>query len=653
MILGTAGHVDHGKSTLVRLLSGTDPDRWEEEQRRGLTIGLGYGFIDLPGVGSAAIIDVPGHNRFLPAMLQGAHGVDITLLAVAAHEGWMPQTAEHVAILDALGTRSGVVVLTHADRVSDADLVALVGDLQERLEGTFLAAAVSDPSEVVRVDGTNGSGMVELRHRLGCVASEVATGPAHAGWMVGSGRPRLWVDRSFLLGGVGRVCTGTLTGGSLAVGDRIEVVRSRSRGGPSTSATRVDSIQVHGDEADVAHSGTRVGLRLASSRIVPEVGDALVHRSQWGGGRHLHAALRPFQQGSSGPVRELNQRRGYDLVVGTARWPVELRRSPRVPGPLVVEGSEERWSPVRLHSAHEIGPVAPGDRFVLIDSSTARAVAGGVLLAVHDTVVRLGADELGTRLGAVLSADTAALTDALLAERRGTAPEAVIVTEVGSIADGIPTDGRHAFHPELLTDLRSALLGEMAAPNGFGGIRVGTDPARRRVVADLVAQGRVVVSDGLVRVSGGEDPSDRIEVLAGGRLWRRAELMGVLRQAGLPEETLASATRSGSLVCVSRSNTRGGAGDPGRGSARRPGATERLVGRATMDRFAQLVADRLAESAATLAELRDALGLSRSDSLAVLEHLDRTGVTLRNGEVRTAGPNAPKPRPRARRPGTG
>ncbi|MEZ5269986.1 MAG: GTP-binding protein [Microthrixaceae bacterium] len=94
MILGTAGHVDHGKSTLVRLLSGTDPDRWEEEQRRGLTIGLGYGFIDLPGVGSAAIIDVPGHNRFLPAMLQGAHGVDITLPAVAAHVGGCPETAE-------------------------------------------------------------------------------------------------------------------------------------------------------------------------------------------------------------------------------------------------------------------------------------------------------------------------------------------------------------------------------------------------------------------------------------------------------------------------------------------------------------------------------------------------------------------------------
>ena len=460
MIVGTAGHVDHGKSTVVRLLTGSDPDRWPEEHRRGLTIGLGFGFVDLSGppelsrqradrggtgnrqVDGARIgvVDVPGHGKFLPTMLQGAHALDVALLVVAAHEGWMPQTAEHVAVLDALGTPTGVVVITYVDRAGDALVDEVCDDLRQRLAGTFLAGAIEDPSRTVRVNGRTGAGLVELRHALAVALADAVANP-HRGSMVDHGRPRLWVDRSFGLRGVGHVSTGTVTGGDLGVGDPIDVSHRGRVGGQQRS--RVASIQVHTASVQDVSPRHRVGIRLAGKAARPEVGDALVVASQWRFGRHCHAAVRAFEPGT-----ELVQRSGYDLVLGTGRWAVELRGSPNVPGPLRPVGSssdEPAWDPVRLHASQPVGPVAPGDRFVLVDTSTSRAVAGGVLLAVDVSVVRRDQGSLERRLTAVLARNTDQLAAALVAECGPVLRTKDVLAEMGCIPDCLHPDGRRGF----------------------------------------------------------------------------------------------------------------------------------------------------------------------------------------------------------------
>jgi selenocysteine-specific elongation factor len=200
-VIATAGHVDHGKSTLVRGLTGVEPDRFAEERRRGLTIDLGFAEMVSPSGVSIAFVDVPGHVRFIKNMLAGVGAVDTCLFVVAANEGWKPQSEEHLRILELVGVRRGVVVLTKID-VAGADLVGLaLAEMAEAVAGSPL-----DRAEVVAVDATDASGLQELRWALDRL---VMSAPPP----VDRGRPRLWVDRSFAIRGAGTVVTGTLTDG--------------------------------------------------------------------------------------------------------------------------------------------------------------------------------------------------------------------------------------------------------------------------------------------------------------------------------------------------------------------------------------------------------------------------------------------------------
>ena len=202
-VVATAGHVDHGKSSLVLALTGTDPDRWAEEKRRGLTIDLGFAHTTLPNGEAISIVDVPGHVRFLRNMLAGVGAVDACVFVVAATEGWKPQSEEHLRILELLGLRAGVVALTKTDLVDDDWRELQILDVRDHLDGTFLADAPVVPVSVV-----TGSGLELLRTELGSLVERTAGAADH-------GRPRLWVDRSFAAKGAGTVVTGTLTGGSI------------------------------------------------------------------------------------------------------------------------------------------------------------------------------------------------------------------------------------------------------------------------------------------------------------------------------------------------------------------------------------------------------------------------------------------------------
>jgi len=198
-VIATAGHVDHGKSTLVLALTGRDPDRWAEEKRRGLTIDLGFAWTDLGGR-PVGFVDVPGHERFVKNMLAGVDGADAALFVVAADEGWKPQSEEHLAVLDLIGIERGVVALTRADIVDDDRLELAALEVGERLEGTTL-----EGSEVVATAAPSGRGIDRLRDALAGALDGVTDEDR--------GRPRLWIDRSFTIGGAGTIVTGTLVGG--------------------------------------------------------------------------------------------------------------------------------------------------------------------------------------------------------------------------------------------------------------------------------------------------------------------------------------------------------------------------------------------------------------------------------------------------------
>ena len=252
-VIGTAGHVDHGKSTLIRALTGIDPDRLQEEKERGMTIDLGFAWLRLPSGREVSIVDVPGHERFIKNMLAGVGGIDVALLVVAADEGIMPQTEEHLAILDLLQVSRGVAVLTKSD-LADADWLALVEeDVRNRLASTTLAGA-----PVLPVSAVTGAGLKQLVSTLDTLLDSAT--PRRD-----IGRPRLSIDRVFTVAGFGTVVTGTLIDGRLVVGQEVDVVPAGRGGRPLRS--RVRGLQTHKRKEEAALPGTRVAVNLATLAV--------------------------------------------------------------------------------------------------------------------------------------------------------------------------------------------------------------------------------------------------------------------------------------------------------------------------------------------------------------------------------------------------
>lgn len=349
-VIGTAGHVDHGKSALVERLTGIDPDRFAEEKARGLTIDLGFAWMELPSGNEIGVIDVPGHERFIKNMLAGAGGVTACLFVVAANEGWMPQSSEHLAIVDILGIESGVVVLTKSDLVSDDELDAVRASVRERVAGTCVASY-----PVVACSSVTGDGLDRLVSELDGVIARAAPAPD-------VGRPRLWVDRVFTISGAGTVVTGTLAGGSLAVGETVEVA-------PEGRVARIRSIQSHKRELQSVVPGNRVALNLAGlERQGAERGDAIVGRGQFRATRTIDVELRAIPVGT--PIREKG---AHLLYAGSAEVPVRMR----LLGPAAIEPGSAGYAQLTLQDPL---PLQRGDRFVLRDAGRVTTLGGGRVL---------------------------------------------------------------------------------------------------------------------------------------------------------------------------------------------------------------------------------------------------------------------------------
>jgi selenocysteine-specific elongation factor len=412
LTLGTAGHIDHGKTKLVEALTGTDTDRLPEERRRGISIVLGYADLELPDGTHLSVIDVPGHERFVRTMVAGSSGIDLFLLVVDAREGSKPQTLEHLRILRLLGVEAGVVAVTKID-AADAD----------RIEATRSAVGRLVPAaEVVLVSAVEGVGLDELREALaraaGSVEPRASTGPA-----------RLYVDRSFSLAGVGPVVTGTLWSGAVSPGDRLEVQ-------PAGFEVRVRSVHVHGEAVERAEAGRRVALAVSAERRRRlAVGDALVAPGSFTPTYRLDVTL----DGPDG----LEAAARVTVCHGTSAVPARFRRA------------GERFAQLRLERPLV---VAPGDHVVLRQETT---VGGG---RVIDSAPPRRLDE--ERLGRVELGDLASLVDApvevaALAWRFQLDDE-----ELGSALNGVVRAGPWVLSPAWLAETRAKAEAALAAREG-------------------------------------------------------------------------------------------------------------------------------------------------------------------------------------------
>ena len=356
-VIATAGHVDHGKSTLVRALTGTDPDRLAEEKERGLTIDLGFAFTTLSSGRKVSFIDVPGHIRFIKNMLAGVGAVDACIFVVAATEGWKPQSEEHLRILQLLGISHGVIALTQIGLVDDelAELAHM--DVEEKTEGSFLEGA-----PVVAVDSLDGTGIDELREALDALTEAAPTA-------TNTKRPRLWIDRSFAATGAGSVVTGTLTGGRLRVDDELVLV-------PGENRARIRAIQTQGEPRTKIDPGHRVALNLANvDHEVLGRGVALISSDQWHRTTKFDADISVL----ANLDHEVSRRGAFSLYIGSGEWPVNIR----VLGPnRLAPGSEGQ---VRVFLPEEL-PLLPGDRFILRESGRDETIGGGQVLDVDPVV---------------------------------------------------------------------------------------------------------------------------------------------------------------------------------------------------------------------------------------------------------------------------
>ena len=354
-VIGTAGHVDHGKSTLVEALTGINPDRLAEEQRREMTIDLGFAWLTLPSGKRISVVDVPGHERFIKNMLAGVGGIDAALLIVAADEGVMPQTQEHLHILDLLQIEHGLVVLTKRDLVDEEWLALVSEDVRARLAGTVLFDA-----PMIAVSARTGEGLDQLKQAIDALLEAM---PSRAS---GKGVPRLPIDRVFTIGGFGTVVTGTLLDGPLAVGDEIVVQ-------PSGLVSRVRGLQTHGTKTDHALPGTRVAANLAGV-AVDELhrGDMVTLAGTIEPTSMVDLRLRLVDDAP----HSLTQNDALDLFVGAAEvgCHVTLLASDEL-----LPGSEE-WVQLRLDRPIA---VARGDRCIVRIPSPSLTVGGGRIVDPH------------------------------------------------------------------------------------------------------------------------------------------------------------------------------------------------------------------------------------------------------------------------------
>ncbi|MBA3318470.1 MAG: selenocysteine-specific translation elongation factor [Gemmatimonadales bacterium] len=615
MIIGTAGHIDHGKSALVTALTGHAMDRLAEERRRGITIDLNFASLDLGAGLTAGVVDVPGHEDFVRTMVAGASGVDLALLVVAADEGIMPQTLEHLSVLEHLGVPSGIPVLTKCDLV-DRDWLDLVTlELTERLAGSPV-----EFRSPLSVSAKTGEGVEVLRRAIAEVAH--GTAPRTSGDLF-----RLPVDRAFSVAGVGTVVTGTAWSGRTAVGDEVVLLPLGARG-------RVRSIEMHGRAVERSEPGRRTAVGIAGiARDVVARGSVLVAAR---GGWEPTAALDVELSLDPGAPRPLVDRTRLRVHLGTAEIIGRVRpRAPIEPGGRGI---------ARL--ALEVPTVARGgDRFVIRSFSPVGTIGGGVVLDPIPPLrrarwpARLTAAEAGDRLMALVERRPGGVPDSKLSVLLGIPPGQAHT--LATAAPGLRQVGELWVAATLLEELGSRALDLLRRFHRENPLERGMpletlrrslrapDPAVEDVMAELVRQGRMRRVEGVValagftpRAAGGDAAVD--------------EVVALLEAAGLTPPSVAELerqTRRGDVAAILRL-----AAATGRVEAVE---RDRYYTRAALDRFVAALGERGSQGAIVPSELRQRLGISRKYLIPLLEWADLKGFTSWYDGVRRL--RAPRP----------
>lgn len=593
VVLATAGHVDHGKSALIRALTGIEPDRWEEERRRGMTLDLGFAWCALPGDIQVAFVDVPGHERFVSTMLAGAGSVPAVLFVVAADEGWSAQSSEHLQGLEALGVHDGVLVITKSD-LMEPELAE--AEAREWLTRSGLAAIPS-----VAVSAVTGAGLDELRSELARLVDRLPVPDRRAD-------VRLWLDRAFTIRGAGTVVTGTLTDGALGVGDELEL--SDVHGAPA-SRVRIRAIESQGIGHQTVTGVRRVALNLRNvSTERSKRGSQLLTPDRFLCSTTVDARLHVNSSADAGPIPH-----ECTAHIGTAAVHCRLRRL------------DERFVRVTLDAAL---PLRIGDRLVLRDPG--RRVIFGSATVLEVDVPRFARRGAARARAAALAAYSAVPTAAEILRERGVV-RADVLSRMGCASVPDATRG-WCVDPSHLTDLvrRLATLIDddlRANPDSRG---VSVETARQRLalphvslvdaVVERVPDARV--ADGFIVDSRHDTMTDSLK--AGLDKFIRsvadnpfhAPDADTLRELGLRDRELSALCRHGELIAL------------GAGIYLTPDAIEQAV--ACLGEFG---------GPFTLSEAREALGTTRRVAVPLMEYLARMRRTKRCADGRHAVVSAP------------
>ncbi len=604
-VIGTAGHVDHGKSLLVEALTGIDPDRLREEKARGMTIDLGFAWLTVPSGRSVSIVDVPGHERFIKNMLAGVGGIDLALLVVAADDGVMPQTREHLAILDLLDVRRAVVALTKSDLADDDWLALIEGDIAETLDQTTLAG-----SPVVRCSALTGAGLDDLRRVLDSTIDDL---PAKRD----VGRPRLPIDRVFTMAGFGTVVTGTLIDGQLAVGDDVEVV-------PGGRRARIRGLQSHRDSVERAPPGTRTAVNLAGiAKDDLRRGMVLTKPGSTGAASVVNVRLRAVAS-LAHPIRR-NMRVTFHTGADEAEAQVRLLDADEL------RAGESAWAQIRLDKAIA---VAMRDRFVVRTPND--TIGGGVIVDTASKRHRRRDQGVLERLETMLSADPVELVRAAIERtpfvrrRRISAETSLDDASIDHAVAGLVENGRVASvlaggderfaTAAYLMDVERRAVEAVDGYHRARALRRGMplQELRERLRLDIDVFDAIAARWSEMRVGEGcarlaaftptPDASQRAQIDV---------LLASLRNGGsasaVEPELMAYLIERGEIV----------------------DASGLLFEGAAFERMAATVHDRMAASGAiTLGEVRDLLGVGRKQAQALLEEMDRRRITRRTGDAR-------------------
>jgi len=617
-VIGTAGHVDHGKSTLVMALTGIDPDRLAEEKAREMTIDLGFAWLTLPNGENVGVVDVPGHRDFIENMLAGVGGIDLAVFVIAADEGIMPQTREHLAIIDLLEIPAGVVALTKIDLVTDPDWLELVSaDIREALQGTTLQDA-----PLVPVSARTGEGLDRLIDAIQNALSQQSPRPDR-------GRPRLPVDRVFTMSGFGTVVTGTLSEGSFAVGDEIEIL-------PAGRRARVRGVQNHKTSVEIAHPGSRIAINLSGiDRDHVQRGDVIALPGLLTGTTLIDVRFRH--------LADMNRPLRHNAQVKFFSGAAETVAQARLLGDQELAPGAEGWLQLRLET-----PVAldKGARFILRYPSPAETLGGGTILDPHpahrwrrfkpDVLDRLETLLVGSpedlMLHALEGQATTTIADVVAQSDLPINEAARILDNLRSRGDVIALPDGWIIARASWARLAERLNSELRAFHQANPLRAGMprealrsrlgleQKSFQKITAFAAESGLVSDEKAIIRLPEHTIRFNPTQEMAIRELRKKLDADSINTPSVsaatdlLGAEALQALIESGEIVQAS---------------------PEVLFATESYEAMvAQIRAHIRSSGSITVAQARDLFSTSRKYALALLEHLDEVGITVRRGDER-------------------